>query len=293
MPFTVLAEVKAGTPIKVMSYNIFYDKYLGAPSAIDFNAWNYIAGKNRKDRVINMIMSGTKAFGSSGPDILGVQETLQNQADDMQKAMVGYGLSGVCGKTGCEACRIFYRSNRFSKINSGTFWLSETPDAAGSVYPGAAYPRIASWVILKDLENQKNIFVLSTHWDNASKEANYYFAQLIRNKIKELACNIAVLIMGDLNTREYEKPYLRLIGNEDANGMRLKDTYRSVYEKIGNDEATFNGMKGETSGNRIDFIFSNDKCYADKATIERGKVFDKYPSDHYPVTATIYFVNET
>jgi endonuclease/exonuclease/phosphatase family metal-dependent hydrolase len=67
------------------------------------------------------------------------------------------------------------------------------------------------------------------------------------------------------------------------------DTYRSVYEKVSNDEATFHGMKGETSGNRIDFIFSNDELFVDKATIERGKVLDKYPSDHYPITATIYF----
>lgn len=279
----------AGNPIKVMSYNIFYDKYWGVPSSTDPNAWNYTSGTSRKDRVINMIMSESKAFGSDGPDILGVQETVQNQADDLQKAMVGYGLLGICGKTGCEACRIFYRLSRFAKINSGTFWLSETPDVPGSVYPGAAHPRIASWVILKDLENQKSFFVLCTHWDNASKEANYYFAQLIRNKINELAYSLPVMMMGDLNTREDEKPYLRLIGNEDPNGMRLIDTYRSVYAKVSNDEATFHNMKGETSGNRIDFIFNNDGFYTDKATIERNKVLNKYPSDHYAVTATIYY----
>jgi len=294
MSVCALAEINSpgnsyvGSPIKVMSYNILYDKYRGVPNAIDSNAWNYTAGTSRKERVVNMIVSESKAFGSEGPDILGVQETLQNQADDMQKAMTGYGLSGVCGKTGCEACRIFYRSDRFTKIDSGTFWLSETPDVQGSVCAGAKYPRIASWVILKDLKNQKSCFVLSTHWD-FSQEPKCYSARLIRDKVKDLADGLPVIVMGDLNTRENERAYSILVGNEEPNGMQLIDTYRSAHPKIGDDEATFHGLRGGASGNRIDYIFHNTGFYTDKVTIERNKVLNNYPSDHYPVTATIYY----
>jgi endonuclease/exonuclease/phosphatase family metal-dependent hydrolase len=71
--------------------------------------------------------------------------------------------------------------------------------------------------------------------------------------------------------------------------MRLIDTYRSVNPKLENNEATFNGLKGETNDSRIDYIFTNDALYAQKATIERNKVLDNYPSDHYPVTATVYY----
>jgi hypothetical protein len=112
MSVCALAEINSpgnsyvGSPIKVMSYNILYDKYRGVPNAIDSMPGIITAGQPQ-ERVVNMIVSESKAFGSEGPDILGVQETLQNQADDMQKAMTGYGLSGVCGKTGVRRAGFF------------------------------------------------------------------------------------------------------------------------------------------------------------------------------------------
>jgi endonuclease/exonuclease/phosphatase family metal-dependent hydrolase len=285
---TERTKIPADTSIKVMSFNIRYDSLKGMPSSTDPNAWNYVLGVNRKDRVINMIMSESKAFGSDGPDILGVQETIQNQADDLQKVMAGYGLSGVCGKTGCDACRIFYRSNRFTKLDSGTFWLSETPDVPGSVCSGAKYPRIASWVILKDLKSQKSCFVLSTHWD-FSQEPKCYSAQLIRDKINEVSGGLPAIMMGDLNTLENEQAYSILVGNTEPNGLQLTDTHRSVHPKIGDDEATFHGWRGGTSGNRIDYIFHNGGFYTARTTIERDEVLNNYPSDHYPVTAIIHY----
>jgi endonuclease/exonuclease/phosphatase family metal-dependent hydrolase len=276
----------AGTPIRVMSYNIFYDKYQGAASATDPNAWNYTSGKSRKERVINMIMSESRAFGSGGPDILGVQEAVQNQADDLQMAMAGYSLSGLCGKTGCEACRIFYRSDRFTKLDSGTFWLSQTPEVQGSVCTGAKYPRIACWVILNDLKNHKSFFVLNTHWD-FSQEPKCYSAQLIRKKIKELAGKLPVIVMGDLNTQENEPAYSILVGRQEPDSMQLTDTHRFMNPERSDNEATFHGWKGGTGGNRIDYIFHNDGFYTVGTTIERGEVFERYPSDHYPVTAAV------
>lgn len=278
-----------GTPIKVMCFNIKYDNLSGMPSLTDANAWIYAFGTDRKERVINMITSESESFGSSGPDILGPQEVTSNQKNDLQNAMPGYGFYGVIGDADIEYCGIFYRTSRFTLLDSGTFWLSETPDVAGSIYPGAAYARIASWVILEDSENQQSYFVMNTHWDHVSKEANYFAAQLIRDKIDELANGLPVIIMGDLNTQESENPYFRLIGNEDPAGLQLTDTYRYVYPRKKDDEVTCHGWKGGTYGNRIDFIFHSNEFYSGRAMIEHNRVLGKYPSDHYPVTATIYY----
>jgi endonuclease/exonuclease/phosphatase family metal-dependent hydrolase len=278
--------IPSGTPIKIMSFNIHCDA--GLPNFSDPNAWNYAFGTDRKDRVINMIMSASEAFGSCGPDILGVQEAISNQVSNLQSAMSNYGSYSVYGSSGNESCTIFYRSNRFTKLSSGTFWLSNTPDVAGSSYPGAAYPRIASWLILQDNLNNKSYFIMNTHWDCDSEEANYYSALLIRNKIAVLAAGLPVVVMGDLNTDETERAYLRLIGNEDPTGMQFIDTYRCLYPTIKPDEATFDDFKGKTLGSRIDFIVNNSDFHSGRATIERSKVLNGFPSDHYPITATIY-----
>lgn len=279
--------IPSGTPLKIMSFNIHCD--YGFPSFTDPNAWSYALGTDRKDVVIGMITSASEAFGSGGPDILCVQEAVSNQVSDLQSAMSSYGAYSVYGSSGSESCTIFYRSSIFTKLNCGTFWLSETPDVAGSSYPGAAYPRIASWVILKDNRNNKSYFIMNTHWDCDSEEANYYSALLIRTRVATLAAGLPVVIMGDLNTDETERAYLRLIGREDPTGMQLTDTYRYLYPTMKPDEASYNNFQGKTLGTRIDFIVTNHDFYPGRATIERGKVLDRFPSDHYPITTTLYY----
>jgi endonuclease/exonuclease/phosphatase family metal-dependent hydrolase len=222
------ASIPDGVPIKVMSFNIMYDKYYGKPET-DPNAWNCASGPGRRDRVIRMIMSESQAFGRQGADIIGVQETIQNQANDLKSAMTGYDCCGVVGKTGCEACRIFYRSDRFTKLDSGTFWLSQTPDVPGSICPGAAHPRIGSWVKLTDCRNQKSYFVLNTHFDYKNAAANKYSAGLIRDKIAALSEGAPVIVMGDLNTKETTDAYLKLTGRQDPNEFQLTDTYRYIF----------------------------------------------------------------
>ncbi len=283
------ATIPNGTPIKVMCFNIKGD--YGIPSFTDPDAWDYALGTDRRNRVVNMILSDSGAFGSSGPDIIGTQEAKNNQVSDLKSDLPGYGFYGVDvnGDTAGGKAGIFYRSSRFTKLNSGTFWLSETPDTPGSKYPGAAEARIASWLILRDGLNQQSYFVLNTHWDHVSKEANYYSAQLIRDKIGELANGLPIIMMGDLNTQETENAYLRLIGNEDPVGMQLTDTFRYLYPRVKSDEVTCHGWNGGTCGNRIDFVFHNSEFYTGRATIEREKVLDRYPSDHYPITATVYY----
>jgi endonuclease/exonuclease/phosphatase family metal-dependent hydrolase len=72
--------------------------------------------------------------------------------------------------------------------------------------------------------------VLNTHWDHVSKEANYYSAGLVRDKIAELSGGRPVIMMGDLNTQETEAAFLRLIGNEDPTGTQFTDTFRALYQ---------------------------------------------------------------
>jgi endonuclease/exonuclease/phosphatase family metal-dependent hydrolase len=67
-------------------------------------------------------------------DVLGTQEAYRNQLDDLQKLLPGYDHVGVGrddGRTKGEHAAIFFKKDKFRLLESGTFWLSETPDEPG------------------------------------------------------------------------------------------------------------------------------------------------------------------
>jgi len=260
-----------GVNLGVMSFNIKGDE--GVPSS-DPDAWICTSGTDRRDRVFAMILSESTAFGPNGPDIVGLQEALNNQVIDLKGALSNYDFYGVGradGATQGEYAGIFYRSNRFSRTNQGTFWLSYTPDVP-SKYPGANW-RIASWVILHDNMTDQSYFVLNTHWDNKVQAARLYSAGLIRLRIKSLSGGLPLIVTGDLNCHEDSAEFLELIGQNDPTGFQLLDSYREVHPG------------GPDS--RIDYVLYSAYFEAIGATIERAQIYGRYPSDHYPVTGTL------
>ncbi len=130
------AAPAAAPDLRVMSFNL---RYATAPDGA--NAWEH-----RHDLLVDVI----KAFG---PDVLGTQECLLEQATFLQSALDGYAWVGVGrddGDKAGEMCAVFYRSDRLEPVAQGHFWLSDTPDVVGSRGWDAALPRIATWVKLRE-----------------------------------------------------------------------------------------------------------------------------------------------
>jgi endonuclease/exonuclease/phosphatase family metal-dependent hydrolase len=225
--------------------------------------------------------------------LFGVQEAFQHQLVDLNAVLSGYEFSGVGrddGKKAGEHSAVFYRADRFHRVRSGSFWLSNSPDESGSIFPGAGYSRIASWVILADHRAGGNEFVvLDTHWDNVSEAARQHAAKLIRERIKRLAGGRPVVVMGDLNDSEDSVSVKTLL---DANSAELPlyDSFREVYPKRGDDEASFHNFGGKTAGSRIDFILHSGDLKATDAGIVHTDFDGRYPSDHFPVTAVLEFI---
>ena len=83
------------------------------------NNWRF-----RRGRVAEVI-------ASHGVDVFGTQELLANQLGDLKRLLPGYAAVGVGREDGAEAgefSAVFYRRDRFTPLESGTFWLSETRD---------------------------------------------------------------------------------------------------------------------------------------------------------------------
>ena len=264
--------------IMVATFNIRYDNGYGA----GVNAWNH-PDFPRRDCVISLI-------NDIDPDLLGVQEALANQMNDLSGALSGYNSVG-CGrddgdKQG-EYAALFYRKNRFSLRDSGFFWLSTTPDVPGTVFSGSGSIRMAAWIIMYDELTGHELFALNTHWDNVSQSARERSARLIREKCGSLSQGRPVIITGDLNQDETNKAIMTLLVPADEPELTLIDAYREVYPERKPDERTYHAFEGTTTGSRIDYIFHDSRLRATDAAIRTDRCDGRYPSDHYPVVATL------
>jgi len=275
----------AEVSLRTMSFNV---RHAGSFSdQVEGNGWFNLddPAASRAQRVLQVIRE-------YGPDILGTQEVLSVQlqsleGQDLASGMADYGYYGIGRDNGLaqgEHAAIFYRSDRFTQLDAGTFWLSPTPDVP-SIYPGAGSIRIASWVKLDDHSSGQKILVLNTHLDNVSGTANLYAANLIRARLPGLAGDAPIVLTGDFNATESSNVVRTLLGQNSPGEFQLVDAYREVHPSVAASEGTFHGFSGGVSGSRIDFILHSDALTPTGASIVRTSYDGRYPSDHYPVTA--------
>lgn len=220
------------------------------------------------------------------PDILGAQEVQAGQYEFLTSHLEGYG-SVVCYRDNkgsrSESCPIFYNEARFELLDSGTFWLSDTPEKM-STYAESSEHRIATFVKLKDKSTGITIAVYNTHPDWGSVEARIKQLSVIATKAKESDAD-KIVVLGDLNS-DRTLPG----GNEGLAPIEefLKDS--KTFPGMSDYGATFNGYDMDPDGPMgLDYIFLPE----DTTVLEVGKV-DKiyggvYPSDHYPIYAKVKF----
>ena len=276
---------RAADPVKVMTFNIKFD---GDGLFNAARSWSYFFGADRRDRVTDVI----NAFG---PDLLGVQEMLDNQRADLQGSLSGYGYYGPGrdGGSSGERSGIFYRTARFNQLDQGEFWLSDTPATPGTTFTGnggdTGNPRMATWLKLQDIQTGSELFVINTHW-SLDGEARRLSGELIRGRIDALSGGSPVIAMGDLNEVRAAAGYNALLGSGAGGQRRLVDSYDQSGQPQGR---TFHNWAGGTDGSRIDHVLHSEGDFdVIGGSIIRTTIGGYYPSDHYPVTVTLEPVPE-
>lgn len=169
--------ILAQPSISVMSYNIRYNN-----PADGINNWD-----NRRSLVVSTIR-----FHEA--DIIGLQEAMRNQLDNLSDDMPEYAWFGVCRNDGTmdpkpdgEFSAILYRKDRFELLEGNTFWLSEHPDVVGVKGWDAALPRIVTWVKLKDKQSKTGYF-FNTHFDHMGESARVESAKLLLQNLFHCRC---------------------------------------------------------------------------------------------------------
>ncbi len=259
-----------------MSFNIRY----GTASDGE-NSWEH-----RKELLLDTI-------AAYWPDLLGTQECLAFQADWLRERLPGYGFVGAGrddGERGGEMCAVFFREDRFEKLAEGHFWLSETPGVTGSRSWDAALSRMATWVKLRAAADSTGaLYLFNTHFDHQGVKARHESGRLLMRKVEEIAGASPAIVTGDFNAPAdlaAAGPYRALVGDE-AGPIPLADSWRAVHPGLADDEGTFSAFTGRRDGPRIDWILVSPRIEVLAAGIDRTQSGGRYPSDHFPVTATL------
>lgn len=258
------AQAGPSLQIEWATFNIRLDT-----PADSLNNWQY-----RKDSVCRHILA-------AGVDIIGMQEVLHNQLEDLKAGLPGYAAIGVGredGKEKGEYCPLFYRADKYEVLDSNTFWLSQYPDSAGFVGWDGACPRIATWAKFKDKSTGKVFMGVNTHFDHIGTEARRESALLIIRKIKELVGDRPAVVTGDFNVNDRSEAYLTITTNEFV----LKDAYKEADRKAG-PAYTFHdfGRQPMEQREKIDFIFVTPQIKVLNAEIARNpETKTGYLSDH-------------
>ncbi len=260
--------------LRVMTFNIRYNEPRDG-----LNAWT-----NRKTKVSDVIR-----FHKA--DLVGVQEALFEQLQDLEKLLPDFSWVGVGrdGENKGEFSAILYRKSRFKLLETKTFWLSETPDKIGAKGWDANFPRIVTSAKFQDKQSKKIFYQFNTHFDHIGAKARTESSKLMLKQIPKIAGKLPFVVTGDFNATEDTNIYRILTGKEDAGDFKLIDgRYISKNGHFGG-ISTWNGFKELEPNRKIDYIFVAEKV----KVLEHGVLSDRWEglwaSDHLPVLAEIVF----
>ncbi|MCH8316175.1 MAG: endonuclease/exonuclease/phosphatase family protein [Planctomycetes bacterium] len=268
--------------IRVMSFNIRFGTAKDGE-----NAWPH-----RREMVFDVVRNHR-------PDIVGMQEVLNGQRAALLRALPEYesiGKGRFDGALRGEFSPIMYRKERFEVLEHGQFWLSDTPDVPGSKSWGNAITRICTWARMRDRETGRVVYFYNTHLDHRSPPSQQRSAEMIAQRIDQHANKTdPVILVGDFNAAEDTSTIRYLKGEVDRAyettkdpppSPKLRDTFRVLHPDATN-VGTFNGFRGESSRAKIDYVLVSDGIEVLRAAIVHDNKDGRYPSDHFPVTATI------
>lgn len=259
------------TAIRWATFNVRYDN-----PADSLNNWQY-----RKERVCRFIQDKQL-------DVVGMQEVLHNQFEDLRAGLPEYDGIGVGRDDGDKAgeyAPLFYRKDKYEVLDSNTFWLAEHPDSVGMMGWDAVCVRIATWAKFKEKATGKIFMAVNTHFDHVGEEARRQSALLIIRKIKEIVGDRPAVVTGDFNVTDASDAYATIT----TNAFVLKDAHK-VAEHTTGVGYTFHDFARIPASecDKIDFIFVTSGIQVTNSEIP-AETPGALLSDHNPQMADLTF----
>ena len=267
---TTLATATAQDSVRVLTFNL---RYINS-SDTGTKAWTA-----RRDAAADLIKM-------DAPDFLGTQEALRPMLDDLRSRVPGYAEIGVGredGKTKGEYSALLYREETWTLLTSGNFWLSDTPEVAGSATWGNTVTRICTWGHFRHRTSSREIFVFNAHFDHQSQPSREKAAALILQRITARGSAAPVIVTGDFNATPDNPAIALMLKGPPA----LTDAWLTLHKDAPpSASGTFHSFTGQRDGAHIDYIFTTPELKPAEAGILNEAKDGKWPSDHFPVRAT-------
>jgi endonuclease/exonuclease/phosphatase family metal-dependent hydrolase len=259
--------------VGVMTFNI-----RNGSAADGVNSWDL-----RKDLVFDVL-------AYHGPDVIGLQEAMDFQIQDIKRALPQYAIVRAGrddGRRAGEASPVLYRRDRFTLADSGTFWFSNMPWRPGSKHWGNDLPRICTWVRLTETATGKSFYVYNLHLDHASQASREYSVHLLLKEVAARKPAAPAVVMGDFNM-DIDNPAMTPLGQIGAD--LLNDPMVDVWSYLHPDQpsvTTFQAFGAEPQGPCLDHILISESVEIIEAAVDARSFGGRYPSDHFPVIATV------
>ncbi len=251
--------------LSVMSFNLRYASEQGE------QPWS-----RRKGAMLQLLRE-------ADPDILGTQEGLFRQLEDLAAGLPDHAYVGLGRRGGShdEYCAIFYRKSRFTLLEYDHFWLSEQPNVIGSLAYDADLPRMVTWARFADRETDRAFYVVNTHFDHAHETSRLKSATQLRAFLAGLETKDAVIVTGDFNAAAGASGiYTELVGSKCVDDALVLGGLVDDPQSTG----TFHGFTGRAEDRgRIDWILFRGALVPTKPEIVRTAPDGVLPSDHFPV----------
>ncbi|WP_235299394.1 glycerophosphodiester phosphodiesterase family protein [Portibacter marinus] len=248
-----------------MTYNIRLDVQSDGE-----NAWTH-----RKEFLASQIRF-------HAPHVLGTQEGLPHQIDWLDEQLLAYSRIGEGREGGHkgEYSAIYYDRKKLDLKESGTFWLSTTPDTV-SIGWDAALPRIVTWGQFVDRDSDEEFLAFNTHFDHKGSEARINSVDLILSMMDSLNKEqFPVVMMGDFNLTPETQPIRNL-------SKMMNDAHEKSPIKLG-PSGTFTGFNHEVPAQRrIDYIFVSPQIDVLKFATLTDAIESRYASDHFALVAEL------
>jgi endonuclease/exonuclease/phosphatase family metal-dependent hydrolase len=252
--------------LRVMTFNV------RLPLQSDgVNSWD-----NRRDIFVETVRK-------RAPDLMGTQELYALQAEYIVEKLPQYTWFGLSrrGNHEDEHMGVFYLKDRLKPVESGNYWLSETPEVPGSSSWGIPYIRMVTWALFEDLKTGRRFFYYNTHFPHREVEdeqARLNCANIIVDRLLARPPGETLVMTGDFNTDGESATHEIITGK-----VGFKDAWIEAASKSG-PLGTFHEFKG-VPGRRIDWILYRGSLRLASVETITDNQDGRYPSDHFPVLA--------
>ena len=247
--------------------------------AIRIMSFNIRCANVGKDSWEDRIGIVSQTIIDSEADSVGVQEATPEWMAALKENIGSiYNYVGVGRDDGDdegEYSAIFYRKDKYKAVESGTFWLSETPEKVSFGWD-AACRRVCTWAVLENIETKERYVHLNSHFDHVGVAARKNSVDMIVSKAKEYA-DLPVVFTADMNVKEGSTNY-----NQFVDSGVLRDTKFAAPDSM--NYCTYHDTKPQKhTDDVIDYVMINEHFEALSYRVVTEGIDGRFVSDHYPI----------